>query len=392
MRTLAAVLVASSLLAGCATEQLPAFNLTVSALGASSPASRQDDGVAVAIAPITPANWRAHPLVMAHAVWNATNLAGYTHAASADMTTYDVSSRAALESADLALVPLPSFEIRIVNHGARPVRIAPDQAWLSDDRGHRFGFLGSMDELRRRMNAEILSRHPDLLTPNNRITRDAIDETISRLPLLTTDLTIAPGGDWQGLIVFDLATHDPTLMRDFMLHAAHLTLGIDVGAPLAFRFSIERPSHTSRCPAGTPECLGNTTTMPLTEGPCIQRTIRPRTVGTGVQWWMGETAVGNSDIHRTLDADPLTHAVMRRGLILRGTGYALVGLGLIGAALSTPFLARAYGASTAPAGLGFVGLSVVGGALGYLGVHRTDEAIRLYNVQAGSTGLCQPVW
>jgi hypothetical protein len=110
------------------------------------------------------------------------------------------------------------------------------------------------------------------------------------------------------------------------------------------------------------------------------------------QWWVGGEPVADSDVTRTLGQRPSAAAVLRRGLILRGFGYALVGAGIFLSGIATLEIATNRTAALAPAGLAFTALSGIGIGIGYAGAARTEQAVRLYNEEADADGNCTVSW
>jgi hypothetical protein len=216
---------------------------------------------------------------------------------------------------------------------------------------------------------------------------------------LSSETAIADGGDWQGWVTFDLTAQDAGELRSFMTGAHELTLVIAPPGqePLTFRFPIDRPAPGVQCPDGVrraqlADCPDMATaTAPVDDGPCIQHTMKPRTIA-GTQWWMGGTPVANSDLHRTLLTEPLTHGPMQRGLWMRAAGYSLVGLGIMGVAIASPVFAHTLGLAYGPVGISFLGLSAIGLVIAVVGSRESDRAIKLYNEQADATGMCAPIW
>jgi hypothetical protein len=238
------------------------------------------------------------------------------------------------------------------------------------------------------------------LSPGNRETLQFARDTTAGLKFLRPSLTLDDGGDWQGYVTFDLDAISTEDLRAFMIDARALTLRIagvsPDGKPIELAFPIERKPKGVVCSDGkrraaVSDCLDELRTSPADDGPCIQQTRKPRTIA-GTQWWMGGAPVADSDLHRTLLADAVSRAAMKRGLALRAAGYSLIGVGLLAVAVAAPTLTNRYGSQWGPAGVAFAGISLAGLVMAIVGTRRSDEAIRLYNEQADATGLCQPLF
>jgi hypothetical protein len=366
--------------AGCA-EGVPRYTMSVRALGPPSPLGVARGGVTVAASAITRATWLEHRAVVSRIYWRETDSGSQVRGGLGGAAPVT-----ALQEAEVALMPLPSFEVRIVNHTGQPLAMRSSRAELDDGHGRRFAWITDADEIERRVESDVTTRYRALLDSSNRASLAAVREAFAGLKLLTPALTIPDGGDWQGYLTFDLEARSTEEMRAFMLEARALTLRLAGLAPdgsaLELRFPILRkpPAVVSSEPRFSP----------TDDGPCILQTIKLRTVA-GTQWWMGSTPVANSDLHRTLLAAPVTRAPMRRGLILRAVGYSLIGAGLLATAIAAPIITERYGSTYGPAATGFAAISLAGFVPAFLGVRASDQAIRLYNEQADATGLCVPV-
>ncbi len=399
---------------GCGIALAPHYRMNVRGLVDPEHNSDNHGGVVVAAASITRKNWREHHGAVAHLEWMAYQ-SGMT--ASGPSGTFGMGTGGALstnggaltsasqsiDSADVALVPLPSFQVRIVNASAQPISMAKAEVVLHDENGRIFPWLRTREEITSRAESEVLTNRPVLREVTNRRARDYLEQSLREIPLLTSEINIPAGGDWEGYASFDFTARDGAEMVAFMMSSRKLTLEIanlaPDGAPLSFNFTIERrafaagvmcPDHKRRaqvsdCP-DTAEAIA-----PVDEGPCIQHTKKPRTIAD-TQWWMGGTPIANSDLHRTLLSEPLTEGPMKRGLYMRAIGYSLIGLGIMGTAIGAPVFAAKLGNSWGPVGVSFLGISAVGLVVAIIGSRQSDRAIRLYNEQSEATGLCAPIW
>src|SRR5262249_40075780 len=110
------------------------------------------------------------------------------------------------------------------------------------------------------------------------------------------------------------------------------------------------------------------------------------------QWWIGANAVADSDLDRTLLADPGARRVIQRGLLYRGLGYGLLMAGIVIATASAVAIGVRYGSQYGPIGLSGLAVSIVGGGLAVAAGHRTRDAVSVFNQQAEAAGVCAPVW
>jgi hypothetical protein len=376
------------LLSGCA-ELAPKYFLNLRALGPATPPGADSAGVLVAASAVTHTSWRDHHAVEVRLEWNEINNSGY---ARGDLNSQTLFTPGLLpERGEVSLVPLPSFEVRIINNTQAPLSLAGADLYLEDERGHKFPWIKDVLTIRRRAETELFERHPSLALPSNRVALNAFHDAQNELPLLVPELSIPPGGDWQGYALFDLEVHDVGAMQAFMTLTQELRLRIAHLAPdgteLVFHFPVLRkPRSTAR--------LDSYATDPIENGPCIQQTRKLRSLFNR-QWWMGGAPIADSDLHRTLLRQSISRAQMKRGLLLRGVGYALTGAGLLSTSVGAVVIANTEHGSFKPeaaGALGFLGLSAVGIVLTIVGTRHSNEAVRLYNEQSEATGLCAPVW
>jgi hypothetical protein len=389
------LLVSCTALVAC-VETAPRYRLAVPRL--VDPTSTRDAAVAVAAKSFTRNTFTGSPLDMRLEWQDTATGAGMRSGPEGGLSAGAV-QQFAISSADVPLLPLPAFLVRIVNDGDEPIAIGA--TWLTDGRGGAYRLLDSAPDLARRQREQLVLEHPSLASPGNRHILDSYMAQVAAVPLLHAGITIAAHGEWQGYVAFDLEIRDAVGPDDLARASERLTLHVRA-LPSAHTFELafaRPPRGTITCPDGTRhasarECANQLIEDPAPrgDGPCIQRTLKPRTFGTGTQWWMGGTPIANSDLDRTLLADVAARAQIRRGVVLRGIGYALIGAGLLGSAIAAPVLSVRFGASLGPSGLAFLSLSAAGIIVAVIGNRATDRAIRTYNVESETTGICAPVW
>jgi hypothetical protein len=372
---------------GCGNVSQGPVTVSIPRLRAAAANAIVHDGVVIEVSPITSFNWKDYPEL------------------TAKLTMFVRDSQQALDTEgggpprlklvfdDLLMVPLPTFKLRVTNGSDQAVSFAQAKIRLEDDvQGvDRVDIAGVREEIQR----QIVNRRNRQGVTINSDQFSRVQGAADDLPLLKPDHVVAAATEWRGYVSFRFQSEQP--ITRLVLRIENVMLDGKPLPPFRFPFVVQRRNASRACKDGsvaTPLglCPGDEKELlPAPDGPCIQAT-RMINNSKREQWWIGSDPVANSDLHSTLMSQPESRQVIRRGLLLRGFGYSLLGAGLAAVAGSAVGFSRAYGAKYGPIGISMVSISIVGVTLAFLGSKRTDDAIRVYNEQADAGGNCRVVY
>jgi hypothetical protein len=220
------------------------FNAPV--LRAREAAEVTKDGVTIAVDPITRENMMQFPEITRVVSWREPDPGGQGQMVKRD--------------APVALVPLPSFRIRIVNRGKHPVSLARAQFQLQDDRNRRYAPILDPVALKGRLVADIQGQNAHIA--NDRSLMETLRNEVQQVPILNPMIVVPPGGTWVGILPFDTPTRDQAEYAAFMSSLQSLILrleGTDTGRSgttgTEFAFFIDKGNRpvAVTCPADVKE-------------------------------------------------------------------------------------------------------------------------------------------
>ncbi len=356
----------------------------------------------LAVLPITQGNWLKYREILQHLFWKEANTDTVGGSGSGMQGAITAAGASVLRYDDFPLLTLPAFIVQIANRGDQPLSFAHAQFRLEDGHGRVFSAITRIPDVEARVRGDLVERHPELLQPGNVQLLGSVHENIEKMQLLDEKVVVPPGGSWRGYLPFRIEARDPEEFGRIARDLTHLTLRItgteaaQERAEFTFTFDVvQRPisvvcADGTKAPSASKCRKGPMADTPIDGGPCVQETVIPFKTNR-TQLWVGSTAVANSDLNRTLLATPVTKRIIKRGIVFRWTGYALIAAGIMGA-LGTSVGIAQVNSKIAPAGLAVLGLAVAGIGFTAAGVKRTDEAVRVYNEEADATGQCAPVW
>ncbi len=206
------------------------------------------DGMTIAIAPITETSQKRFPQVY---------------------KTFDVM----VESQDTmgkvvqvpgrvagAVVPLPAFQVRIANNTGHVVRFTTAVIRLQDNTGKSYPTFASKDELLSWVDAGVAE------TGGSPQLAEQIHGAVNNLQLLGRNIELLKGDEWSGYLAFNLDTPTAGKLRAFMNATERLTLRIaevptetdDAGAvtkTTEFTFNLDKTTEDidAQCPGETTE-------------------------------------------------------------------------------------------------------------------------------------------
>jgi hypothetical protein len=354
-----------------------------------SPAAEKG-GVLMDVAPVTHGNWREYSNLV-HTLRLSTGASGAGVQAGSNLGI-STSGGGTLLVYEVSRLPLPCVLLRIQNTSDQPMRISAADLVLRDGVGRTLRGSTDAEEVRAQVERATAQRYPGLLEQQNREVLVAFRSSLEQVPLLAAETTIEPGKSLATFVAFggEGAKLPP---RAGIPGPVEISVkGID------FRFERARKKRRIICPNGVEVSNADhcpkdePASHPIDGGPCIQRHKIPYSFGR-YQWWVGDTAVANSDILRTLEAHPASRPPARTGFHSSVAGYVLIAVGILGAAATAVALARTVSPEKSP--YGATVLSLAGAGVGVLtwSSTQTQKAIVRFNRDADADeSLCAPVW
>jgi len=403
------------LISGCATtESARPYPIHVRGLFPSQRTQRLEPGLAVIADGVTAGNWLTdHRELLKHLTWvenTGTTGAMDTAVGGPNMGGLKAAAVASqdMRFEDLPMVPLPAFRVELQNETNDPIRFDNVAFELDDGNGHVYHAIDNLDEVADAVVEEVTAKHPELANPIHRADLDNLRESIRQVPLWSRRSTLKGGEMKAAYVSFRMTTRDAgefariaSSLKTLTLRISGLQAATGPMQPIAFEYSVPKRPSTVQCPDGSRaphwrmcKKMKELPYQPVADGPCIQET-KVKLALTATQWWAGATPVANSDVWRMLLAERASHDEIKKGVAMRWSGYALVGVGLVSSVIATGAMLTSNnlrGTSTpyyglTPLAVVPVGLGLVGGA-----VKHTERAIENYNSEVEDTGACAPVW
>jgi hypothetical protein len=347
------------------------------------------DGVELTLDAVGAQDWRDEPALKHHLKFVDAD----THAqasARGEGAQAAAATSQVLRSEDVAMIPIPAIRVSIANATDAPFPVG-DLRFTARLLDRALPSL-SKEEATTHVLRATQQRIAALSAPQNRDVVEMLRRAQATLPYVGPDVVVPPRTKWEGWISFrwevDSAEELARLVR-----ARALVIEATRGERRAeVSFSMERPQRLARCSDGTMrpfgECRPSYTQMePEPAGPCIQQT---RILGKIFlrQHWIGGNPVANTDVDRTLLLEPATHSLAMRAVAMRWAGALLIAGGIGGSVAAAIAIGRTYGTEYGPAGLGLLGVSVVGLGISLGSSRALDRAVEAYNEQALATGVC----
>lgn len=114
----------------------------------------------------------------------------------------------------LPLVPLPAFQIHILNQTAKPVSLAQAQIQVEDDSHRSYSPLMDPVSIKGRLVADMHGMNESIA--NDRDLMEALLREVHQLRLLNPSVTVQPGEKWIGYLVLNTNAHNPAEYRAMM--------------------------------------------------------------------------------------------------------------------------------------------------------------------------------
>jgi hypothetical protein len=248
--------------AGCAEVKPVDATLKVMAISRATEPTVSRTGVAVAIEPVDYTNidkWKGAQVRLAWAE-QANGPLEATPGSSGGGPRRTVRQ-------NVAVVPLPAFIVRIVNQSDKPVDFSTADIRLEDDKGKAWRPYGGIEEVQGRVETTTIERYAALNGNNKAL--EALREIIAQLRVLDKKVKVAPGGEWQGFLLFKMDARNYVELDSYLSSITKLTLrmmNIGGGAdPMTIVAGIARAPKDLNvlCPAGEPQTKERCKERPL---------------------------------------------------------------------------------------------------------------------------------
>lgn len=210
------------------------------------------DGVTITVTPILPDNEQSFPEIFKQFTWTGVR----TNSVSGQQESYEAQGQS-------AIIPEPSFKVKLVNNTGHVVRFTTVVFRLQDNTGKSYSLYSGTPELAAwNENVWTNMMGPDVAAQVS----PKITTAINGLQLMNRNVELLNGDEWSGYLVFNLNINSIEEFDQFMAGITRLTLRIaevpvetsDAGVvtrTTEFNFVLDRTTQeiTVTCPAGTTE-------------------------------------------------------------------------------------------------------------------------------------------
>jgi hypothetical protein len=139
-------------------------------------------------------------------------------------------------------VPLPTFEVTLVNRSPVALDFADARISLVDSKGRQFDAILDVAAVQGRVERWLIEQYPDLSGQD--LVLSWLRRTVGDLPLLTPSLIIPAGGTWKGLVPVRMDMHDAEELETFLRDIGWVALRMDCvhagEAPVPLVYLFER--------------------------------------------------------------------------------------------------------------------------------------------------------
>jgi hypothetical protein len=310
----------------------------------------------------------------------------------------------------IPLMPLPALRVTIRNNSDRALSFR-GATFVSD--GGSWTVLTTHRETVPRAIDRLLSADPQMwelrerLGPYEswpRLLRDGrmapvlqVRAAAERVPLVSSTLEVLPNTVWEGAMSIVPSDDKPPTSGLVTLRWHGLQLGdtpvedrvfsVDVAVPRR-QFVRCGDGHIATSPRGCEEVTGYQQWH--RDGPCLQQgpwVVDGRRLLSDAVWLRGER-ITMTDRDTLLRRDPVAGRLAKKAQAMRISSYVLIAAGVAAGVATAVAVGLSGDREHAPAGLAFLGISAVGGGLGFAAYNTQLEAIRTYNERAFQTGNC----
>jgi hypothetical protein len=214
--------------AGCV--EAPPVKTTLPMQTLTAPPEATAGDVTVAVEPLTWQSWTADGRIRARLSWREAD----RNAPIAIGSTAPPPS--VVREAEVPIVPLPTFRVRVKNAGAQPLKL--DRIELSDGK-HKWKPLQSIGDVQGRVEADLLERYPGLGAMREAL--DGVRSAIAQLPIAQKQLSVPPNGTWEGYLCFASDAHDADELNDLLGAVEKVTLTVGETTLTLPRSTVQKP-------------------------------------------------------------------------------------------------------------------------------------------------------
>jgi hypothetical protein len=378
--------------------------LSVRHLVPASTSQRPRPELGVIVESVTAENAADHKDIIKHLAWSTTSLSGGHEMNTGGGKGFVMpasSSASEMREDDTPLLSLPAFRIELKNDSDEPLPLDQLRFELDDGIGGSYAPLDNAEGTAAMVLRDLVARHPELHDADQVQIREQVRAAALGVPTWTQAAPLPPHAYRVAWVSFRLIAADAAALGRIISEMKRLTLRVHglQQKPIDFVFWVASKHEQIHCPDGSlvhhsRDCkrMEPLPLQPTADGPCIQHT-RVKYSLANTQWWMGgSTPIANSDLDRTLLSSPVSHDHQKTADQLRGAGYGLLGIGILGAGATSSLVGWHLGINKGYYGLSFLALVPLAAVLVYSSVRLTDRAIDSFNTASDESGLCVPVW
>jgi hypothetical protein len=122
----------------------------------------------------------------------------------------------------LPLVPLPAFQIHVVNQTSQPFSLSATQVQVEDNKHREYSLLADYVSIKGRFVADIHGMNNSIANDKNLM--ENLLRAIHQIPLLTPSVVVQPGQTWIGYVVLNTDAHNPDEYRTMMISLDNLVI------------------------------------------------------------------------------------------------------------------------------------------------------------------------
>jgi hypothetical protein len=157
---------------------------------------------------------------------------------------------------ELALIPVPSFAVAIVNDSAMPIAFKDARVRIESKSGKSYKAILAPEDVASRVDVLTRERFPSAGQQNQLL--EQLRDAVMRVPLLSTETKLAAGERFDGVLVVDFGSYnlqelDKVLAADDSYSLVFENVGGE-SQPLSIKIAMNKiqKTITAQCPEGKP--------------------------------------------------------------------------------------------------------------------------------------------